>query len=206
MRHLVAQAFWLSVPVVVTGILHMFVVKARLWPGLAVPLDGGRTVGGVPIFGDNKTWRGVAVMVGGAALFGVVQGLLGGAWAHRTGLEAVDYARLAVRLGLPAGTAGLALGHALVNGVMGAGYVLGELPNSFLKRRVGVTPGKTSGGTFGAVFFLVDQADSVIGALGLALLFFPYPLALFAVGLVCLTLLHLVLNGALYLTRVRRNL
>ena len=60
-----------------------------------------------------------------------------------------------------------ATGYAVVNAVLGLGYVLGELPNSFAKRRVKIQPGKTIGGVLGALFFVLDQADSVIAAIGL---------------------------------------
>jgi CDP-diglyceride synthetase len=195
--HLVGQAFWLSLPVALTGILHMVVVKARLFPALAVPLDGGRLVGGKPIFGPNKTWRGVVVMIVGSALVGAVQGLWGGPWAQRSGVACVDFPALGL---------GFAGGYAALNAVHGLGYALGELPNSFAKRRIDITPGKTGAGLVGAVFFLLDQADSVIAALVLGALTFGYAWRIVAVGVVCLTLLHLAINAGLYAGKVRKNL
>ena len=38
------------------------VIKRDLFALLARPIDGGRTFRGQPLFGRNKTWRGLAVM------------------------------------------------------------------------------------------------------------------------------------------------
>jgi CDP-diglyceride synthetase len=183
----------------------MAVVKARLFQSLSVPLDGNRTFGGKPIFGPNKTWRGVVVNIVCAALIGAVQGAWGGAWAARGGLGVIDFEAIGARLGL-SGTAALALGYGWVNAVFGLGYVLGELPNSFAKRRVGIEPGKTGARLIGAFFFLLDQGDSVIAGLGLGLLVFHYGWPIFVVGAACGTALHLFINASLYFTKVRRNL
>ena len=194
----VAQSLWLALPAALTGILHMVVVKRGLWPRLAVPLDGGQTFRGAPLFGPNKTWRGALFIVAAGAALGLVQGLVAGPWAAARGL-------LPVALEAD-GRAGLALGYAGLNAVLGVGYVLGELPNSFLKRRIAIAPGRTASGAVGLAFFLLDQADSVIGALGLAALVFGIPGRVLAAGILALTLLHLAINGTLFALRLRRHL
>jgi hypothetical protein len=191
---LIGQCFWLAGPVALTGILHMVAVKRNLWDRLAVPLDGGRTIGGRPIFGPNKTWRGVVFIVSCAAVLGALQGFLFGDWAARTGVSPIEF------------QPPFALEYGLANALLGLGYVLGELPNSFLKRRLAIAPGATSRGLTGFLFFLVDQADSVVVALALGALVFRYGWKIFLVGSVCLSLLHLAINGSLYLARVRKNL
>ena len=184
---ILARAFWLALPVVVAGILHMIVVRRRLLAALAVPIDLGRTLRGAPIFGPNKTWRGVLFMTLAPAVLGALQGFFYGAWAEREGVAPCPLD---------------AAGYALLNLVLGLGYALGELPNSFAKRRLGIEPGKTSS----RFFFVLDQADSVIAALLLGKLFFPIEWSVVLVGILALTALHLFLNAALYLARVRRNL
>lgn len=197
------QAFWLSGPVVATGVLHMLVVKRDLWPRLRRPLDGGHTFRGKPLFGPNKTWRGLLFMTTGAALLGLLQGLLGGEMARRRGLACIDVAALA---GGGEGPLPLAAGYAAVNAVLGLGYALGELPNSFLKRRQDVAPGKTSSGARGAFFFVLDQADSVVAPLVLGAPLLGFPWAVVAHGCLWLTLLHLALNALLHRLKVRKDL
>lgn len=181
----------------------MLVVKRDLWPRLRRPIDGGRTFRGRPIFGPNKTWRGLLFMVTASALLGAIQGALGGPAAARSGLACIDHASLAP---VGDGRLGMAAGYAVVGAVLGLGYALGELPNSFLKRREDVAPGKTTSGLRGAFFLVLDQADSVIAPLVLGALAFGYPWAVALHGILWLTLLHLVLNWLLYRLKIRKNL
>jgi hypothetical protein len=194
---LIAQCLWLSAPVALAGILHMVVVKLDLFRALKVPIDGGRTIGGERIFGANKTWRGFFFMVAASAALGAAQGLLWGSWALRAGAAPLDFAAIG---------RGLAGGYAVVGAVLGLGYALGELPNSFVKRRIAIEPGKTTRGAIGAAFLVIDQADSVVAALGLAALFFGVSWRIVVAGTVCLTLLHLAINAGLYVAGVRKNL
>ena len=205
MGRLILWSVWLTLPVILTAILHMVVVSAGWLPRLSVPLDGGRRLGGKPIFGPNKTWRGVLVMSVGSGLLGFLQGALLGDWAAGRGLECVDLAAFGRTL-LPAGELARALGTAAAAFVLGTGYVLGELPNSFLKRRLDVAPGQTRRGLAGAIFFVVDQADSVIAGVGLAALVLGLGWRLFLVGTAFLTLVHLFFNALLWAVKLRRNL
>ena len=198
---IVAQVLWLSAAVAVTGILHMIVVKLDLAPRLKRPLDGGRMFRGRPVFGPNKTWRGLMFMVVAAGLVGALQGAAFGGWAARSGVACMEF-----RLVGGDGPSGYAAGYGVVNLVFGLGYALGELPNSFVKRRLGVTPGKTARGRMGAVMFVVDQADSVVAPLVLGALLFPYGWWIVLTGSLWLTLLHLAINATLYGLRVRKNL
>lgn len=181
----------------------MVVVKANLLPSLKKPIDGGRTFRGKPIFGPNKTWRGVVFMVVCSATIGAVQGALGGPWAARAGVELLDYSAVA---GGMTGPIGYGLGYAIVNAVLGFGYALGELPNSFIKRQLEIEPGKTTSGLVGAFFLVLDQADSVIAALALGAIVYGFTWAAVLVGTVCLTALHLAINASLYFAGVRKNL
>jgi hypothetical protein len=111
------------------------------------PLDGGRTFRGRRILGDNKTTRGFVVIVPATALAMAGFGLL----AQRTGL-AVWRLSSAGLLGLGA--------------VAALGLMLGELPNSFVKRQLNVSPGSPPEHRVGRVVAAVaDRLDSVVGAL-----------------------------------------
>lgn len=213
MAHALAQCLWLALPVVLAGILHMVVVKKDWLPGLKRPVDGGLTLGGERLFGDNKTWRGFVVMIALSALLGAIQGLLGGGWwGQGENPWPIDYPRIEPVFGELGPVDNYspphlcALMYTVVSAVAGLGYALGELPNSFLKRRVKIEPGKTGSGALGAVFFVLDQGDSVFAALGLVWLVFGCSLTVLVTGVVTLTLIHLALNWTLYFLRVRKNL
>ncbi len=116
------------------------------WLGFAaVPIDGGRRWRGRPLFGANKTWRGVLAVALGSALGYALQGLSPAlqprAW---TGLS---FPALAV------------LGFAI-----GGAAMLSELPNSFLKRRLAIEPGAPGAGPAAVPFYLYDQVDFLLGA------------------------------------------
>ena len=177
----------------------MVVVKRRWLARLATPLDGGRCVRGHRVFGYNKTWRGVVVMIGAGAAVGAVQGALGG--------EALaDVSALGDVWLLAATPVGYALQYGAAHALFGLGYALGELPNSFLKRQMDIAPGKTGAGVLGAFFLLLDQADSVAACLLVGWLAFPLGAPLVLLSITSMTALHLALNAALHKGGVRKNL
>jgi len=149
--HLALQTLWLALPVICGGLLHVGAMRMGLLRTLArVPLDGGLTLRGRRLFGENKTLRGALFMIGATAACAVVQRWLEAntPWARDLSLIIDD---------VPDAAAWGAL--------LGAGYVLGELPNSVLKRQLDIAPGGAGRGWLGPVFWLVDQLDSLAGVL-----------------------------------------
>jgi len=196
---LALQMVWLAVPVIGSGVFHMVVVKQRWLAALARPLDGGRTLRGRRLFGDNKTWRGVLVMIGAGSAIGVAQGALGGASLARVSALAEVWL-------LEPTTLGYALQYGAAHALFGLGYALGELPNSFLKRQLEIAPGSTARGLVGAFFLVLDQADSVAACLLVGWLVFPLGWALVLLSITSMTALHFILNLALHKGGVRKNL
>jgi hypothetical protein len=172
---------WFAAPVVVAALVHVLVLKFRWLELLRVPLDGGATWRGRRIFGDNKTVRGAVVMIGVATAAAALQGVV-----RVPSLEYFDY-----------GTANLPL----LGLLMGIGFVVGELPNSFIKRQLDVAPGAHAG----IVHTLADQLDSVIGALLTLSLVWVAPLRVWVVALVMGTGLHVAVNGIFVLLGVKRR-
>lgn len=141
----IAQTIYLFLPLLVSAALAGFIQRYDLWTPLKRPIDGGATFRGRRLFGDNKTWRGVVCALIGCVVTVAVQTHVvadcAGSWA------VIDYARANP----------LALGIA-----MGGGAMLGELPNSFIKRQLGVAPGSSAAGLLKPVFYLWDQVDFLI--------------------------------------------
>jgi hypothetical protein len=46
---------------------------------------------------------------------------------------------------------------------MGAAAMLSELPNSLLKRQLGILPGAAGRGVLGVEFYVLDQIDMLLG-------------------------------------------
>jgi hypothetical protein len=140
-----AQVLYLFAPLLVSVAGTGLTLKLDLWPWLARPIDGGATCRGRRLFGDGKTWRVVPVaLVASMATVAVQRHVIG---ARAGWLALVDYAHAdPVRLG----------------GAIGGGALLGELPNSFVKRQLGVPQGGTTRGPAAALFFVWDQVDILV--------------------------------------------
>jgi hypothetical protein len=151
-------------PVLGAVVLHAPVLRFDLLKSLKRPIDGGRGW-----FGANKTWRGALVMFTGALLAtAVVWGLMPD--------ELQDESWL------------------LVGALIGLGTVAGELPNSYLKRNLGIAPGERRLTPGGVALIVYDQADFV-PAIAIALLpVWVMPLDVLAVGFVAVATVHFGVN------------
>jgi hypothetical protein len=203
---LIAQVLWLALPVVIAASLHMVAVKRSLFPSLAVPIDGGRTLSGRRIFGDNKTWRGLAFVTTASAFFGALQGFFGASFAETHGLLCIDAPAIARALTASSTPSAIVLIYTLIGAVLGFGYILGELPNSFAKRRLSIGPGERPIGALAPIFFIIDRCDSAIIAFALGALVFSYPLSIILAGTLSLSLVHLLLSAALHRARIKKSL
>jgi hypothetical protein len=144
----IAGSVYLLLPLLGGAAVHGLCMKTGWLGFLKRPIDGDRSWRGRPIFGHSKTFRGpVCVALGTGAVWWLQQDVL-----HRVdalaGIELVDYARL------PGWWFGAAAG---------AAAELAELPNSFVKRRLGIAPGATASGPLALVFYLWDQLDLLLG-------------------------------------------
>ena len=127
-----------GLPLLIANVVHHAIVIPRnLFPSLAIPIDVGTRFAGAPLFGTKKTVRGLLTV------------------AFLTALLAPHFALLF------AGDSGRFLLSGLI---VGCAYMLGELPNSFLKRRIGINEGVSETGSRGSVFMVIDHTDSVLAA------------------------------------------
>lgn len=169
------SALWVFVPVLGAAALHAPVLTFDLLKPLKRPLDGGATLGGRRVFGDNKTWRGAIVMLTGVLLTTALLSLWPRYWHHLPG--------------------GIQDAGPWVYGVLlGLGVVIGELPNSFLKRRLGVAPGAQRRSAGGLLLSLYDQADFVLAVWILLLPIWTMSVGQAAIVFVVVTAVHLVIN------------
>ncbi|MDQ3936306.1 MAG: CDP-archaeol synthase, partial [Actinomycetota bacterium] len=126
-------------------IAHAPVLRYDLLPGLRRPIDGGATLRGRRLLGDNKTWRGALVMFSGGT-------------ASALALSRVRWfrERLPDELAATPAPAYAAL--------LGLAVVAGELPTSFVKRQLGIAPGQRRRAAIGAAFALYDQGDIALAS------------------------------------------
>ena len=178
----------LLLPLIGGALVHGLCTKYGWLGFLAKPIDAGRSFRGRPIFGHSKTFRGpVCVAAGAAAVWALQQGVL-------QRIDAVAALELMDRASLPGWWFGA---------LAGAAAELAELPNSFVKRRLGIGPGKTTRGLLSAVFYLWDQLDLLLGyGLVLALVVPATPLRV-ALSILVVGAIHPLLTLAGYLLGMR---
>ncbi|MQL49351.1 MULTISPECIES: CDP-archaeol synthase [Photorhabdus] len=126
----------LLIPVILGGCLHMVIVTKNYFSYWAIPVHQR-------YFGYNKTWRGFIAVPIITALFSPLWLIL------CTETQDTIIPRT--------------IASCLFTGFLaGLGYVLFELPNSWLKRRLGAPPGQHPKQNK-QLFILFDQLDSAIG-------------------------------------------
>lgn len=168
-----AQALWLALPVTLAGLTHVIVIERGLLARLsAIRLDGGLAVRGRPLFGANKTLRGAIVMIAACVIWTAIIDLI------QRGLGLDESLRFVPREQLGSLALGLMLGLA---------YIVGELPNSFIKRQLDIGPGSAAQGRARRMFWLLDQLDSAVAILAI-LSVFRTPSFSFVLALLGLTL------------------
>ncbi len=183
------------VPTILAGILVMIWVKI---PGLkfaAKPIDHGKNFpDGRRILGDNKTWLGLMGYVLFNILFSVIWGAICAMGMLGNYNFFYQYHENTLWLNL------------LVGLLLGLGYALFELPNSFLKRRLGITPGKTLTGFYKIFFVFLDQADSVFGVALVVWIFYPLGIVRYLAYVLLGAATHLILNMLLFFMGLRKNM
>ncbi len=183
-----AQALYLFLPLLVSAALSGIVLRFDWLRALRRPIDHGATFRDRRLFGDSKTWRGVAVAIIGAIGAVVVQSA--GRSHVPAFLQVVDYGQ----------TDSFWFG-----GAMGVGAMVGELPNSFTKRRLGIPPGETARGWRAVLFYVWDQVDLLTGAWPLVLAWVRPTLSIVAASFVVALVVHPIVALVGYAVGARRS-
>lgn len=144
-------ALFILAAFILAGSIHSAWLASPVSRRLQIPIDGRLNIRGRRLFGDNKTVRGFIVMPFAAGF---------AFWALGILLEEMS---TPLRDGLwPLSNGGLAL----LGTWAGLGFMLGELPNSFAKRQLNISPGSSAnGGLSSLLAFAVDRVDSIFGVL-----------------------------------------
>lgn len=185
-------ALFLIAAFITAGLIHSAWLASAVSYRLNVPVDGRLHVRGRRLFGDNKTVRGFVVMPPAAGLSFWVLGSL------------LDTTSPALRAGLwPLGNVELAL----LGTWAGLGFMLGELPNSFIKRQLDIAPGGPAKGNLPSlVSFAADRLDSIIGMLVVISIVTPTPWMTWVYAIVFGPGVHLCFSALLYRLGVKARL
>ncbi|CAM3913025.1 hypothetical protein VA7868_02306 [Vibrio aerogenes CECT 7868] len=176
---IILSALILMLPLIISGSFHMMVVKRNWFSAWAIPLNEHA-------FGRNKTWRGMLVMplatIPGTVLICILY-----TWFQPwmlVDLTTTDPVLLGILLGI--------------------GYVIPELPNSWVKRRLKIPPGQQAAKN-AFWFTLIDQTDSAIGCAIVYALMLDVPVIVFLWIILLGPLVHLIVNLTLYSIGLRKQ-
>lgn len=173
------ECFFYILPILLSGILFILFLKTNWLVFLNKPLDFKTN-----ILGKNKTFRGLLLMPLFCFFFTFLFTLL---MNGRNEIIMTD--------------------NLFKSFILGLSYSLGELPNSFIKRRLGIPPGSVSKNNTQKVLFLIlDNIDSIIFCC-LCLIFVYHIDPIFIPGIFILaSLLHFLTDIFLFKIKVKQQL
>ena len=181
-------------PAIIAGVINSIWCKTGLMKFAKVPMDFGKTLSdGKRIFGDNKTWKGFF----GYIIFNMIFTPLWGFLCSAGSFEDLNFFYINNSNTFPL--------NILIGLLIGLGYALFELPNSFIKRRLDITPGKTVTGCKKVFFIFLDQADSIFGCALVVWTFYDLGIALYLLYVLVGAFTHILLNMLLYFCKLRKN-
>lgn len=176
MANIILQCFYFMLPAYFANMAPVIVKKINI---LNLSIDFNKKINNKPIFGRNKTFRGL--------FFGIIFAI------------AVSYVQyyfynndIFYDLALADYSNWLLLGF-----LMGFGAIFGDLVKSFVKRRLNYKPGKP--------FVPWDQTDFVIGALIFVLPLVELSIDKIATIIILSFILHIIVNHLAFYTKIRKE-
>jgi CDP-2,3-bis-(O-geranylgeranyl)-sn-glycerol synthase len=138
----IVAAIWFFLPCGIANSVPVIAMHLPVLKDMNYPLDFGKSLGGIRIFGDHKTFRGlisgmifgVIVVAIQVSLYNAYEPIRNISWVKYNEINWVVFALLS-----------------------GAGPLLGDAIKSFFKRRMNLKPGAT--------WFPFDQIDYILGGI-----------------------------------------
>ncbi len=184
------QLLFLGSPILLVAIFQGLCMKYNWFGWLKRPLDFGLSFREKRILGDHKTWRGAAINILFCVLGSLIQMILQKTAVIPPWLPLLDYTIFGPLAGF----------------LLGLGMTFGELPNSFLKRQLGIEPGAKGKKVRGLIFFTFDQVDLTIGIWIFLFLLIKPSFFLLAYSLVLTFILHVSISTVGYYLGMRKTI
>ena len=168
----------------VSGIAQVVWLKSESYKKYAYPVDFGKSLAAKRVFGENKTYAAFLVMTPVSVLTFSMFGYLINNQIEvnfRYELDLINWCLLGLMGGL--------------------GFHLGELPNSFLKRRMNIKPGGVSKNPIlKNTFFIIDHIDSLMGSIVCMSLIIEFKTFDIVLLFILAPIIHWLFNVSLYLS------
>lgn len=177
------------------GVVNSIFCKSHILDQLKIPIDLNHNfIDKKRIFGDHKTIKGFLGYIFFNMIFSLLFGFLFQIFhGENYNFFYMNHANTFVY--------NLGIGF-----LLGLFYALFELPNSFLKRRLNISPGKSTKGFSKVLFTFLDQADSVFGVALVVWMFYPLGIGRYLLYVLIGAGTHLIINMLLYFLHLRKNM
>ena len=170
------KIFWFFLP---AGAANMSPVIFKFVNFLNYPVDFNKKLNSKPIFGENKTYRGLFFGIVSSILFVFLQTII---YPETKFISLINYSSINF----------LAFGFFL-----GFGALFGDLIKSFLKRQFNIPPGKP--------WVPFDQIDWILGAIMFIYFYVPISLKEITAAIIIFGILHPAVNFIGYLLKIKEN-
>lgn len=155
------------------------VISRSFFKGLNNPLDFNKTIGGKPILGKNKTFRGLIFGILFAIIIAFVQSMFYNAGMFMN-LTILDYNK-----------------WMLIGLLMGTGAIFGDAFKSFLKRRIGIMPGNP--------MIIFDQIDYALGTIIFMLPIIVLKIEMIIMIILTSLILNILINHISFYLKIRNE-
>lgn len=142
--HELSKVLSLTLPILLPGLTLIAILKLNLFASLSIPIDFGISLKSKRIFGDNKTLRGILIMIIVSILVSQILYL-----GYKNGYDSFInpvFSRSPIFVGL----------------LYSFSYIFGELINSFIKRQMNISAGRITPTKFKSLQTFFDLSDGVI--------------------------------------------
>lgn len=183
------------IPLIISNVLHMVLVKKNGLPSLSIPINS-------IWFGPNKTLRGfVFVTIVNGIAYLIVN--WPGGWLM-SNLSTQHFLYNELRLGGDQNYPIIILYQLCIGAFYGLFYMLFKLPNSWIKRRMGIAAGDSSSRSRW-FFTLLDKTDSSIGVSLVFGYLNDFDFSMMFRFFICAGLLHFSISGLLVLLKIKKS-
>ncbi|MDP7506729.1 MAG: CDP-2,3-bis-(O-geranylgeranyl)-sn-glycerol synthase [Candidatus Woesearchaeota archaeon] len=176
MLTLILKSLYLMLPAYFANMAPIICKKIKF---LNVPVDFNEKLEGKPIFGRNKTYRGLLAGVIFAVIIAFIQFLLS-RFNFFSSISILDYSEWHI-----------------IGFLLGLGALVGDMAESFIKRRLNIKPGKS--------FIPFDQTDYAIGALIFISILNRLELNFIFITIALSFMLHIIVNHLSFLFKIRKS-
>ena len=176
MLTLILKSFYFMLPAYFANMAPIICKKIKF---LNIPVDFNEKLEGRPILGRNKTYRGLLAGVLFALVIAFIQFFLS-RFNFFSSISILDYSR-----------------WYLIGFLLGLGALVGDMAESFIKRRINIRPGKS--------FIPFDQTDYAIGALLFISVVKRLELNFMLITVVLSFILHILVNQIAFYLKIRKE-